>query len=330
MSPAPFFTVAIPTYNRAKWVGGAIEHVLAQSFGDFELIVSDNASTDDTEGVVAAYRDPRIRYVKQASNLGPIPNFNYLLGQARGEFLVYNQDDDRLLPDLLEHCHDAVAGEPDVVFYGAARWLGNEDAGYDARFMPIPFERVAANETFRMDGAELAVAFLHSMPFLPPALAFRTRTLAEVGGLYDQVYGGDVIAQVEVLYRGDAVCDPRMGGVFRRHSATFAATLSRAERRRDQTNLIRQLVASMERRGVDWRPRLARQLARMPSRELLSRFRSWQRAGAPPSLVDVAWVELSRRWSRPRLWQKTASKLGVRDSLRFVASRLRRTFEQRS
>ncbi len=95
MNGAPFFTVGIPTYNRAKWLGEAIELVLRQSFSDFELLVSDNASTDDTAGVAASFADVRIRYVRQAENIGPAANFNYVIEHARGEFLVFNQDDDR-------------------------------------------------------------------------------------------------------------------------------------------------------------------------------------------------------------------------------------------
>jgi len=61
----PIVSVCIPTYNRAAMLKNAMDSVLAQTFGDFELIVSDNASSDGTEALVRSYRDERIRYVKQ-------------------------------------------------------------------------------------------------------------------------------------------------------------------------------------------------------------------------------------------------------------------------
>jgi len=60
----PFFSVCIPTYNRANFLPQAIESVLAQDFTDFELIICDNASTDNTQEVVEKYQDKRIRYCR--------------------------------------------------------------------------------------------------------------------------------------------------------------------------------------------------------------------------------------------------------------------------
>ena len=97
----PRVTVAIPTYNRDRWVGGAIESVLAQSFGDLMLLVSDNASTDATEDVVRGFRDERLEYLRLPENVGLLENHNQVFRRIRTDYLLLLPDDDRLKPDLL-------------------------------------------------------------------------------------------------------------------------------------------------------------------------------------------------------------------------------------
>jgi glycosyltransferase involved in cell wall biosynthesis len=97
----PRVTIALATYNRAAYLRQAIESCLAQTFTDFELLVCDNASLDDTEAVVASFGDPRIRYLRNAVNLGMVGNWNRCLTEARGELIANLCDDDLMLPDRL-------------------------------------------------------------------------------------------------------------------------------------------------------------------------------------------------------------------------------------
>ncbi len=99
--PEPAVSVCIPTYNRAKLVREAIESVLAQSFEDFELIVCDNASEDDTESVVRSFSDKRVRYFRNPQNLGHRENWNGCLHLARGNYIAILPDDDMMLPENL-------------------------------------------------------------------------------------------------------------------------------------------------------------------------------------------------------------------------------------
>lgn len=113
----PRVTVAIPTYNSGeRFLTDAIDSVLTQSFSDFELLISDNCSPDNTSEVVGGYTDPRIRYVRHETNIGANANFNYCLNHASGEYLVLLSDDDLLDPDFLQTCVDAVADKTDVGF----------------------------------------------------------------------------------------------------------------------------------------------------------------------------------------------------------------------
>ena len=92
----PRVSVVIPTYNRGNLIGQAIDSVLAQSYSDFEIIVSDDGSTDDTAARVARYGD-RVRYVRTA-NGGVAHARNVGTREARGDYLAYLDSDDRYYP----------------------------------------------------------------------------------------------------------------------------------------------------------------------------------------------------------------------------------------
>ena len=98
---SPAFSVVIPTYNRAQVVQRAIRSVLAQDFHDFEVIVVDDASSDDTAAVVTGMGDPRIRLLRQATNGGVSRARNDGVAAARGEFVAFLDSDDAWLPQML-------------------------------------------------------------------------------------------------------------------------------------------------------------------------------------------------------------------------------------
>lgn len=97
----PKVSVCIPVYNGEKFLPECMQSVLSQDFVDFELVVVDNCSTDNTEQVVAGQTDPRIRYIKNETNIGSIGNFNKCIDVARGEYFVLLPHDDMLLPGAL-------------------------------------------------------------------------------------------------------------------------------------------------------------------------------------------------------------------------------------
>jgi glycosyltransferase involved in cell wall biosynthesis len=110
-------TIGLPTFNRADMIARTIDSVLDQTYGDWELIISDNASTDGTRSVCerAAARDERITYIRQPVNLGLVGNFNFLSEVGRGPFFMYLADDDWLGESFLERCVAILEDRPDVV-----------------------------------------------------------------------------------------------------------------------------------------------------------------------------------------------------------------------
>ena len=113
---SPRLTVGLPTYNGEEYLAQALDSLLAQTFTDFELIISDNASTDATESIARAYaaRDPRIRYVRHPRNRGSAFNHTYVIREARGEYFKWASDDDLYAPDLLERCVEALDNRPEI------------------------------------------------------------------------------------------------------------------------------------------------------------------------------------------------------------------------
>lgn len=100
-SMSPAVSVIIPSYNRAHMLGTAINSVLAQVFQDWELIVVDDGSTDNTEEVVHAFGDERIRYIRQGRNSGASAARNRCLAVSRGRYVAFLDSDDEWFPEKL-------------------------------------------------------------------------------------------------------------------------------------------------------------------------------------------------------------------------------------
>lgn len=111
--PTPTVTIGMPVYNDATYLPKALDDIVGQSFEDFELIISDNGSTDESPEICQRYaeRDSRIRYVRQPENLGQQRNFMFLLRQARGEFFMWAASDDRWHRDFVSTLVDALRAD---------------------------------------------------------------------------------------------------------------------------------------------------------------------------------------------------------------------------
>jgi glycosyltransferase involved in cell wall biosynthesis len=98
----PIVSVITPTYNRANVLGRSVKSVLNQSYADFELIIVDDHSTDNTEELVRSFKDPRIRFVRHAENRGASAARNSGIRIARGEYIAFQDSDTEWLPRKLE------------------------------------------------------------------------------------------------------------------------------------------------------------------------------------------------------------------------------------
>lgn len=113
----PPVSIAIPAYNCGRYIAQCIESLLGQTYGDFELVISDNASTDDTEAVCRRYEtaDSRVRYVRRAENIGGPGNFRYVFSLCSGKYHKWSTADDYWHPDFLREAVAVLDAQPDVV-----------------------------------------------------------------------------------------------------------------------------------------------------------------------------------------------------------------------
>lgn len=133
----PIVSIGLPVYNGERYLRLSIESIIAQSFSDFELIISDNASTDKTAEIYREFarKDPRIKCYRNEENLGAAANFNRVFNLARGKYFRWATADDLVAPDSLEHCVEVLDRQSEVVLSYAKTLLidefGNAIRHYD-------------------------------------------------------------------------------------------------------------------------------------------------------------------------------------------------------
>ena len=195
---APLVSIVVPTYNMGRLIGRTLRSYLAQTERDLEIIISDNASSDDTAEVVAGFTDPRVRYVRNASNLGMINNFNAALKLARGQFLTYVAADEFALGDKsLERRLALFRGDPEVDFVWCGYDFEHEGEGgkiyaYDLKWPEGPVLPAGEALAFLLTRANV------TNPRITTVL-FRCEILAALDYKIPLVHGGDQLVSATWL-----------------------------------------------------------------------------------------------------------------------------------
>jgi glycosyltransferase involved in cell wall biosynthesis len=143
-SSAPILSIGMPVYNGEAFIREALDSLLSQTFGNFELIISDNASTDKTADIYQDYaaRDRRIRYYRNQENIGAAPNFNRAFELSKSQYFLWFAHDDTCAPTYLERCLDVLENDPSVVLCHAQLQFVNEQGSIlqegDALYQKFP------------------------------------------------------------------------------------------------------------------------------------------------------------------------------------------------
>jgi glycosyltransferase involved in cell wall biosynthesis len=141
-------SIGLPVYNGERYLPSAIESILSQSYQDFELIVCDNASTDKTAQICKDFcvQDKRIRYFRNANNMGAAANFNRSFELATGKYFKWAADDDLCAPDFLLHCFEVLENDPGAILAYPRTMVvdanGNEIGPYDYKLLTDSAHRV--------------------------------------------------------------------------------------------------------------------------------------------------------------------------------------------
>lgn len=170
----PTVSVIIPTYNRAHLVARAICSVIAQTYQDFEIIVVDDASKDNTEEVVRRLGDHRIRYIQHEGNRGGSAARNTGIRAAHGEYIAFLDSDDEWLPEKLERQVASLRAKPSGVGVAYTRFWRVKEGEYTG-----PWPRKCAEGN----------VFLHQLSGLttsPTSCMLLRATCFDVAGLFDE------------------------------------------------------------------------------------------------------------------------------------------------
>jgi glycosyltransferase involved in cell wall biosynthesis len=152
VSGTPRLSIGLPVYNGENFLAQALDSLLAQTFTDFELVISDNASTDSTAEICRQYadRDPRIRYIRQSRNLGGSPNQDFVFRIARGELFKWAAHDDLYGKELLERCIEVLDRDPEAVLCHAGMgYIDSEGALLERYDYTMATDSASAPERFR-------------------------------------------------------------------------------------------------------------------------------------------------------------------------------------
>ena len=209
----PLVTIAIPTYNRAdSYLKQALESAVNQTYQNIEIIVSDNCSTDNTEAVVKGFSDPRIRYFRQARNIGANNNFNFCLEQARGAYFLLFQDDDLIDADFIDVCMKGANYDTDVgIIRAGIRRIDSH--GNVLSESPNLVGGLSTEEFF-------LAWFAGKTPMHLCSTLFNTERLREIGGFNSkhQLFQ-DVLAEVQLAARFGRVDVEDIKASFRKHAS---------------------------------------------------------------------------------------------------------------
>lgn len=226
----PHLSVVVPTYNSASFVEATLDSVLAQTFVDYELVIADHASTDDTWERLQPYAaDPRVRLMRTDAGGGAPSNWNRVTKAAVGELVKLVCADDLLYPTLLAEQVGALAAEPSAVMVACRRDL------VDARGEVFLRDRGLARLVGLVPGDEAVRATVRAGTNIfgePVCVTLRRSVLVDAGGWDGSFpYLIDGATYAAVLARGDLVAQRRTLAAFRVSAQQWSVDLVRQQAR---------------------------------------------------------------------------------------------------
>jgi glycosyltransferase involved in cell wall biosynthesis len=175
-------SIVMPVYNGEKTVGRAIKSILNQSYNNFEFIIIDDCSQDQTLKILHDYqeKDQRIKILKNKTNLGIAASLNKGIIESKGEWIVRMDDDDISLPDRLKKQMDFLKNNPDVDIFGGKCIFqdinGNEIKSYSPNYPPVTTK-------------EIEKLFYHTCPLMHNTIFMNKQKIIDIG-LYNKDFSG--------------------------------------------------------------------------------------------------------------------------------------------
>jgi len=198
MENESLITVLMPVYNGAAYIGEAIESILSQTFTDFELIVVNDGSTDDTAKIVASYSDKRIRLANQ-ENGGVSAALNKGLKMASGKYIARFDADDVCYPDRLKIQYSFLVAHPDYVLVGS-----------DADYMSQDGEHIYLYENVGHTNEEINKTIAEHCSFIHSSVMYPKRIVMELGSYEVRAHTFEDYFLWKKLIKKGKVCNIRL------------------------------------------------------------------------------------------------------------------------
>lgn len=193
----PFFSILLPTRNNAEYLKGAIETVLNQNFNDYELIVSNNFSDDNTEDIILGFQSERIKYVKTDKLLYYDDSWNYALSYARGKYILLIGDDDGVMKNGLKKLKQEIIANnyPDLVSQPIVRYyIDSNNVGFN-QIKYVEVKNCIEGFELSLKGVNVCITVLH--------IIFK-REILKSEKLYSKPYP-DYSAFLKIIYWSNSI-----------------------------------------------------------------------------------------------------------------------------
>lgn len=206
----PLVSIGMPVYNGAKYLREALDSLLAQEYSNFELIISDNASTDATEAICREYvaRDARIQYHCAAQNQGAVWNFNRVFELSQGEYFMWAAFDDLRAPQYVSRCVEALKAEPEAAFCCTGIQFIDESGCAVGEGVAVTRSLGVGTRLERIKELAMSTGWYDSYGLIRRSTLAKTR-------LALPTWGGDVILVTELCLRGGVIKLPEKMFLYR-------------------------------------------------------------------------------------------------------------------
>lgn len=214
MANPPLVSIGVPVYNGDNYLEQTLDCLLGQTYADFDLIISDNASTDGTRDICEGYRarDSRIQYHRSDENIGAGPNHNRVLELSTTPYFKWAAHDDLYDPRYLEQCVAVLEADPDVLL------VHSDNVLIDGSGNPLPFDPVTnlytdtnTGQKFVHERIDVATSdvpserfhdVLHKLIWCTDMYGLMRRTFIDRTSLHESYYGSDKVFLAELALMG--------------------------------------------------------------------------------------------------------------------------------
>jgi glycosyltransferase involved in cell wall biosynthesis len=292
-SSYPLITIGIPTYNRAALLKKCVASVFAQSYQNIEVLVSDNASTDDTLATLKSFDNEKLRVLTSPVNVGAVNNFDKCLREAKGDYLVLVSDDNILDPAFLEKCVRLIKMEPGIPIVAAAYDILVMDEFFENERRVVPAVLSKKLWTGIWDGTEILREYLNGR-ISAQLLSSTIRTdILRRNGYSQHPCAGDEATWIPVLLEGRAGLVNERCATYKVHGSSLSAGFTPDDRVSDLCDVMKEISVVAEQKISDraTRSEIQKLTWRFVAYQAMITLLLYRRAGA--SVIDI----IRKLWS---------------------------------